>query len=440
MGMESQIELLKVDADQCKIKIQALTEELRNHKELSRLMTVTESCLELANHGITTSKEYDLDPDGVNRGQIPIKAHCSLPEGVTKIGDELEIEISHCGSQGSFTHEISYDSVTIDQIIALIQSSTECYQKIEYHCLSTPLAVSVTGEKMISLKDRNGTEYWPESLGNLKPKTCNHIYPQWMKDVEYIKDMDVLPITGFSYGPMTMVDLSLCAMQSEVQEAKVKLGPLTCHQDANSISKNSELENIKKVINGCLIKTCLNQGSCMGIENDFKCSCPPGFTGKRCETNIDECINNPCGINGECTDDINGFKCLCNSGFSGQTCNTTCPLIRWMSNQNVEGRCYYFIDNFTYDSQKKFCKTLFSGNGRPFEPQDLATFNKVYSVAKSKLNNGRNWWMGIRDPFMNGTLTFESNGLPLPFTIPADVDVDVSDDCVLFKTLGKWIR
>ena len=168
----------------------------------------------------------------------------------------------------------------------------------------------------------------------------------------------------------------------------------------------------------------------------------PGFTGKRCETNIDECINNPCGINGECTDDINGFKCLCNSGFSGQTCNTTCPLIRWMSNQNVEGRCYYFIDNFTYDSQKKFCKTLFSGNGRPFEPQDLATFNKVYNVAKSKLNNGRNWWMGIRDPFQNGTLTYESNGLPLPFTIPTDGAFHATEelDCVLIKRSGKWIR
>ena len=66
-SLESQIELLNVDADQCKIKTQALTEELRNHKELSRLITVAESCLELANHGITTSKEYDLDPDGINR-------------------------------------------------------------------------------------------------------------------------------------------------------------------------------------------------------------------------------------------------------------------------------------------------------------------------------------------------------------------------------------
>ena len=84
-----------------------------------------------------------------NRGQIPIKAHCSLPDGVTKIGDELEIEISHCGSQDYFTHEINYESVTINQIIALIQSSTECYQKIEYHCLSTPLAVSVSNLQFI---------------------------------------------------------------------------------------------------------------------------------------------------------------------------------------------------------------------------------------------------------------------------------------------------
>ena len=95
VSMESKIELMKIDADQCKIKTEALTEELRIHKdeintkiteaeakletldsldakfqeyvELSSLMTVVESCLELANHGITTSKEYDLDPDGINR-------------------------------------------------------------------------------------------------------------------------------------------------------------------------------------------------------------------------------------------------------------------------------------------------------------------------------------------------------------------------------------
>ena len=37
------------------------------------LMTVSESCLEIAHHGLTISKEYDLDFDGINRGQAPIK-------------------------------------------------------------------------------------------------------------------------------------------------------------------------------------------------------------------------------------------------------------------------------------------------------------------------------------------------------------------------------
>ena len=80
----------------------------------------------------------------LNRGQVPIKAHCSLPDGLTKIGEEVEIELSHCDSTGCFAHEINYDSVTIEQIIALIQSSTECYQKIEFHCLSAPLVASVS--------------------------------------------------------------------------------------------------------------------------------------------------------------------------------------------------------------------------------------------------------------------------------------------------------
>ena len=78
------------------------------------------------------------------RGQIPIKAYCSLPDGITKIGHEIEIEVLHCDTQSCFTHDMNYDSATIEQIIALMQTSTECYQKIEFHCLSTPLVASVS--------------------------------------------------------------------------------------------------------------------------------------------------------------------------------------------------------------------------------------------------------------------------------------------------------
>ena len=165
-------------------------------------------------------------------------------------------------------------------------------------------------------------------------------------------------------------------------------------------------------------------------------------TGKRCETNIDECINNPCGINGECKDEINGYKCECNSGFSGQNCElgVTCP-IEDFHYKVVDDQCYYFKDELSYEQHKQFCKTLFSGNGRLFEPKNLVTWKKVYKVAQDFC--GRCWWyIGIRDPYKNGTLTFESNSLTIPFTIPFNDQCYyyANQDCVVIDSSGEWCR
>ena len=81
----------------------------------------------------------------------------------------------------------------------------------------------------------------------------------------------------------------------------------------------------------------------------------------------------------------------------------------------MENRCYYFRNSYYhYEDQKQFCKTLFSGNGRLYEPPNLAALTKVYNVGKDTP-----WYfIGIRDPYQNGTLTYTSNDLPIPFTIP----------------------
>ena len=164
---------------------------------------------------------------------------------------------------------------------------------------------------------------------------------------------------------------------------------------------------------------------------------PPGFTGKRCETNINECINNPC-VNGECKDEVNGYKCQCNSGFFGQNCDISCPT----ENSNyrvVDNLCYYFNTTYkNYDTQKQFCKTLFSGNGRLFEPKDLATYNKLYQVAKDNFSR-EYWFFGIQDPYKNGTLEYASNNLPLPFTVPYG-GIGYSEKCVLICPPGVWYR
>jgi len=227
-------------------------------------------------------------------------------------------------------------------------------------------------------------------------------------------------------------------LKESVDQCKIKPQYLTeeleNQKDEINLNLKSELE---RIFNGCIFNTCLNQGSCMGIENDFKCACPPGFTGKRCETNIDDCINNPC-INGECKDEINGYKCQCHSGFFGQNCDVACPT-EDSHYKLVDDKCYYFRNTYAnYDPQKQFCKTLFSGNGRLLEPKNLLTLNKIHKVANDNFSRPY-WYVGVRDPYKNGTLKFESNGLPLSFTWPMD-GVDYNDDCVLIYDSGNWRR
>ncbi|KAL9961079.1 hypothetical protein ACROYT_G029960 [Oculina patagonica] len=73
-------------------------------------------------------------------------------------------------------------------------------------------------------------------------------------------------------------------------------------------------------INECESSPCVNNGTCTDLINGFNCSCPPGFSGNRCEKDINECESSPCVNNGTCTDLINGFNCSCPPGFSGDRC------------------------------------------------------------------------------------------------------------------------
>ncbi len=42
--------------------------------------------------------------------------------------------------------------------------------------------------------------------------------------------------------------------------------------------------------------TCCNNG-----HGGYTCSCPPGYEGTNCQTNINECLPNPCQNQGTCT-------------------------------------------------------------------------------------------------------------------------------------------
>jgi hypothetical protein len=62
----------------------------------------------------------------------------------------------------------------------------------------------------------------------------------------------------------------------------------------------------------------------MRVNGGFRCICPRGYSGSRCEIR-NACQSNPC-MNGGTCQSINGnvgYQCVCPSGFSGLRCETS---------------------------------------------------------------------------------------------------------------------
>lgn len=71
-----------------------------------------------------------------------------------------------------------------------------------------------------------------------------------------------------------------------------------------------------------VVDACMHGGRCLDAANNYTCDCTgSGYTGPRCETNVDECAEerNVCGP-GVCYDTYGGFVCVCLPGYTGERC------------------------------------------------------------------------------------------------------------------------
>ncbi|XP_076997754.1 sushi, von Willebrand factor type A, EGF and pentraxin domain-containing protein 1 isoform X2 [Tamandua tetradactyla] len=75
-------------------------------------------------------------------------------------------------------------------------------------------------------------------------------------------------------------------------------------------------------VDECNSMPCLNSGICKDLVGEFICECPSGYAGQLCEENINECSSSPCLNKGTCTDDLAGYHCTCVKGFIGLHCET----------------------------------------------------------------------------------------------------------------------
>lgn len=92
---------------------------------------------------------------------------------------------------------------------------------------------------------------------------------------------------------------------------------LTCRCLAGFTGSRCETD-----VDDCLMKPCANGATCLDGVNRFSCICPVGFTGRFCTVNLDDCASRPCLNGGRCLDRAGGFTCVCPLKFTGVNCQT----------------------------------------------------------------------------------------------------------------------
>eukprot|EP00112_Aurelia_sp_Birch-Aquarium-sp1_P019496 Seg483.2 transcript_id=Seg483.2/GoldUCD/mRNA.D3Y31 product=Fibropellin-3 protein_id=Seg483.2/GoldUCD/D3Y31 len=110
-------------------------------------------------------------------------------------------------------------------------------------------------------------------------------------------------------------------------EAVSQVGPrcnlVTCSAGYQCVETCSKLLGYECIdINECESEPCLNGGTCANGNNQYTCSCVPGYQGTNCETNIDDCTGTPCQNGGTCVDGVNKYTCNCKTNYGGAQCQT----------------------------------------------------------------------------------------------------------------------
>ena len=73
---------------------------------------------------------------------------------------------------------------------------------------------------------------------------------------------------------------------------------------------------------------------------NYKCNCQEGFSGQKCEIEINECDSNPCQNNGHCFDQIGSYKCVCQIGYNGTNCEIESPGCKEKCSNEGTLKCY----------------------------------------------------------------------------------------------------
>jgi hypothetical protein len=97
-------------------------------------------------------------------------------------------------------------------------------------------------------------------------------------------------------------------------------------------------------IDDCKANPCQNDAICIDHVASYECKCPLGYDGPNCEKKVMKCALNPCN-NGTCEETGGKINCTCDRGYTGEFCDQLIDKCKPNPCENG-GICHNLIDDF----------------------------------------------------------------------------------------------
>lgn len=176
------------------------------------------SCSDIKQAGFSVSQTYLISPSGL----APFAVYCDMRDkngvGVTVISHDSEERTLVIGAEGpgSFLRKINYNGYSKQQLVSLIDASTNCEQFIKYECYASVLLYGGNNDFgwWVS-RDGDQMDYWGGappgsrkcacgvgkscSSSNL-PCNCDTNDNVWREDSGILTDKSTLPVSELRFG------------------------------------------------------------------------------------------------------------------------------------------------------------------------------------------------------------------------------------------------